>query len=257
MASWRFGLSRAATIAVSAGLLLACWVPTTAWSLDFPGAEEARAGMVGEVEREAAMAGEMTGVAALDPRLLEAMRHVPRHVFVPEELWPYAYGSHPLPLGFDQNLSAPFITALMVHLAGIEEGAVVYETGTDTGYMAAILAELGAEVYTIEVIEPLAAIATRILDHLGYDQVHVRYEDGYFGWPEHAPFDAVIIKEAIDHVPRPLLEQLRPGGRLVMPLGPEDGPQILTVVERRPDGELLQRPVLPVRFSPLQGGERT
>jgi protein-L-isoaspartate(D-aspartate) O-methyltransferase len=238
-------------------MVLACWLPTAASALDFDGAERQRAEMVAEIEREAALAGGMTGVETLDARLLEAMRRVPRHVFVPEQLWPHAYGSHPLPLGFDQNLSAPFIIALMVHLAEVEEGSVVYETGTDTGYMAAILAELGAEVYTVEVIEPLAEIALRILDHLGYDRIRVRHEDGYFGWPEHAPFDAVIVKEAIDHVPRPLLEQLRPGGRLVMPLGPADGPQILTVIERRADGELLQRPVLPVRFSPLQGGERT
>lgn len=213
--------------------------------------------MVRLLEFEAQIATAEAGTPAIGEDVLAAMRKVPRHVFVPPEWRMHAYGNHPLPLGFGQNLSAPFVLALMIEVAEIDTDSVVFETGTDTGYMAALLGELVREVYSVEVIEPLAEIARAILGELGYDNVHVRFEDGYFGWAEHAPYDAIIVKEAIDHVPRPLLEQLAPGGRLVMPLGPEDGPQQLTVVTRATDGSFTRRDVLPVRFAPLQGGERT
>jgi protein-L-isoaspartate(D-aspartate) O-methyltransferase len=220
-------------------------------------AAEARAGMVARVEAEIRAIAEETGIAEVDRRVLDVMAEIPRHVFVPEELRPFAYTPHPLPLGHGQNLSAPFLAALMTHLAEVGPGDVVFETGTDTGYQAAVLARLVDRVYSVEVIEPLAEEAIRILDELGYDNIEVKADDGYYGWAEHGPFDAIILKEAIDHVPAPLVDQLKPGGRLVMPLGPDRGPQILTVVVKCEVGTLTGRAVLPVRFSPLQGGERT
>jgi protein-L-isoaspartate(D-aspartate) O-methyltransferase len=212
--------------------------------------------MVRIVQLEAMMVSRETGITEIDPRVLDAMRAVPRHAFVPEELRRFAYGNHPLPLGHDQNLAAPLLVALMTHLAALKPDDVVYETGTDVGYHAAVLSELVAQVYTVEVIEPLAEQAARLLKELAYDNVHAKAADGYYGWPEHGPYDAMIIKEAIDHVPPPLLRQLRRGGRLVIPLGPAHGPQELTVVTKDQNGGVTERRIMPVRFSPLQGGER-
>ena len=243
------------TLAVLALLALPATGPAAEGSL--PDAERLRALMVRQVEVETVLTAEVTGVERLDPRVMAAMRKVPRHAFVPEPLRPHAYGAHPLPLGHDQNLTAPFLIGLMVHLAAVDEDSLVFETGTDTGYMAAVLGEIVREVYSTEIIAPLAEIAAVLIGEMGYDNVHVRAEDGYFGWPEQGPFDAIIVKEAIDHLPPPLVAQLRPGGRLVMPLGRGDGPQMLVVVTRREGGRLEQRAVLPVRFAPIQGGERT
>jgi protein-L-isoaspartate(D-aspartate) O-methyltransferase len=217
----------------------------------------ARNEMVRIIELETMMLSAQTGITEIDPRVLDAMREVPRHAFVPEALRAYAYGNHPLPVGHEQNIAAPFLAALMTHLAHVEAGDVVFETGTDVGYQAALLANLGADVYSVEVVAPLADQATRLLKELGYDHVYVLESDGYYGWPAHAPFDAIIVKEAIDHVPPPLLGQLKRGGRLVMPLGPSGGPQYLTVVTKGVDGKVSERHIMPVRFSPLQGGERT
>jgi protein-L-isoaspartate(D-aspartate) O-methyltransferase len=213
--------------------------------------------MVRIIELQVAMLSAETGIEQLDPRVLEVMREVPRHVFVPEPLRAYAYGDHPLPVTSDQNIAAPFLAALMTHLAGVEAGDVVFETGTDVGYQAALLSGLGAEVYSVELEEELADQAARRLKELHYDSVHVQASDGYYGWAAHAPFDAVIIKEAIDHVPPPLLGQLKRGGRLVMPLGSVAGPQYLTLILKGADGKVSEQRIMPVRFSPLQGGERT
>lgn len=216
-----------------------------------------RAEMVRHIELEALMISAETGIPELDPRVLDAMRQVPRDAFVPEELRTYAYRPHPLPVGYDQNLAAPLLAALMTHLAAVEDGDIAFETGTDVGYQAALLSELGAEVYSVEVVEPLADQAARTLKDLGYEHIFVQAGDGYFGWPERGPFDVMVIKEAIDHVPPPLLHQLKRGGRMVIPLGPARGPQYLTVVTRDEAGRVSERRVMPVRFSPLQGGERT
>lgn len=213
--------------------------------------------MVAEVEDWTELTSRATGVKTLDPKVLAAMREVPRHVFLPETLWPYAYGSHPLPVGYEQNLASPFLVALMTHLAGLEAGDVVFETGTGAGYHAAVLSRLGVEVYSVEVVEPLAARAAERLALLEVPQVHVRQGDGYYGWPEQGPYDAIIIKEALDHLPAPLLKQLKPGGRMVVPLSAGGGDQYLTVVQKSAAGALSRTRVLPVRFSPLQGGERT
>jgi protein-L-isoaspartate(D-aspartate) O-methyltransferase len=217
----------------------------------------ARHEMVRIVEFQITMLRAETGIEQLDPRVIAAMREVPRHAFVPEPLRAYAYGDHPLPVSPDQNIAAPLLVALMTHLADVEAGDVVFETGTDVGYQAALLSDLGAEVYSVEVEEPLADQAARLLKELHYDNVHVQASDGYYGWAAHAPYDAMIIKEAIDHVPPPLLSQLKRGGRMVMPLGPAGGPQYLTLIIKDADGKVREERIMPVRFSPLQGGERT
>jgi protein-L-isoaspartate(D-aspartate) O-methyltransferase len=205
----------------------------------------ARHEMVRIIEVEVMMLSGETGIGELDPRVLDVMREVPRHAFVPEALRAYAYGNHPLPVSPEQNI------------ADVKSGDVVFETGTDVGYQAALLADLGAEVYSVEVVEPLADQAALLLKELQYDNVHVEANDGYFGWAAHAPYDAMIIKEAIDHVPPPLLGQLKRGGRMVLPLGPAAGPQYLTLIIKDADGKVSEQRIMPVRFSPLQGGERT
>ena len=217
----------------------------------------ARHEMVRIIELQIAMLSDETGIEQLDPRVLQVMREVPRHAFVPEPLRAYAYGDHPLPVSPDQNIAAPLLAALMTHLAEVEAGDVVFETGTDVGYQAALLSDLGAEVYSVELDEPLADHAARLLKELHYENVHVEASDGYFGWAAHAPYDAMVIKEAIDHVPPPLLGQLKRGGRMVLPLGPARGPQYLTVIAKGADGKVSEQRIMPVRFSPLQGGERT
>ena len=240
---------RSALVVIMLGTL-----PAQAWAAD---AAAERAAMIRQVELEALMLSGETGIAEIDPRILAALAEVPRHAFVPEMLRAYAYQPHPLPVGHEQNLAAPLLAALMTQLVAPEAGDVVFETGTDTGYHAALLSLLAAEVYSVEVVAPLAEHATRLLKELGYDNVFVREGDGYFGWAAKGPFDAMVIKEAIDHLPPPLLQQLAPGGRMVIPLGPARGPQYLTLVTRDAAGKLSERRIMPVRFSPLQGGERT
>lgn len=186
-----------------------------------------------------------------DPRVLEAMRRVPRHLFVPEDAQSEAYADHPLSIGHDQTISQPYIVALMSQLAEIARGDRVLEIGTGSGYQAAVLAELGAEVYTIEIVEPLAREAEARLRRLGYDRVHVRAGDGYGGWPEHAPFDAVIVTAAPPRIPDPLREQLAVGAHLV---APEGGGMVqqLVVLTRTAEG-YDRRDVIPVLFVPMTG----
>jgi len=218
--------------------------------------EIARHHMVAVVEEEVRLLSEETGIKTIDSRVLEAMRAVPRHDFVPARIKAFAYNNHPLPIGHDQNLAAPLLIALMTHLAELEPDDAVFETGTGAGYHAAVLSRLVKNVYSVEVIEPLAHRAARMLKDRKDANVIVQAGDGYEGWLAHAPFDAIILKESLDHIPVPLLRQLKPGGRLVMPLGPADGAQDLTVIRRTADGRLTQKSIMPVRFSPMQGGER-
>lgn len=244
------------------GLVLAKVLLATALLGAVPAAQEpdpatARAEMVRRIEAEAAATASITGVDRIEPRVLEAMAEVPRERFVPAALRDRAYGPGPLPVHPEQNLAAPFLTALMLHLAEIQPGDNVLETGTDTGYQAALLVRLGARVASVEILPELVALARRLLADQPAERLAIAEGDGYNGWPERGPFDAIIVKEAVDHLPPPLLAQLEPGGRLVLPLGPADGPQHLTVVVRRPDDRLELRRVLPVRFSPFQRGGRT
>ena len=184
-----------------------------------------------------------------DPRVLAAMRKVPRHEFVPEEQRPHAYEDHPLPIGHDQTISQPFIVAAMTELAQVGPGTRVLEIGTGSGYQAAVLAELGAEVFSIEIVEPLARSAAATLDRLGY-RVTVRAGDGYQGWPDRAPFDVILVTAAPPRIPEPLQQQLVDGGRLVIPVG--DRYQELVVLTRR-GNQLDRRSVFPVRFVPMTG----
>jgi len=184
-------------------------------------------------------------------RVLAAMTKVPRHRFVPEHLADAAYEDHPLPIGYNQTISQPYIVALMTELLQLQLGARVLEVGTGSGYQAAILAEVGAQVYSLEILEPLAKTSAELLQGLGYTSVQVKQGDGYLGWPEHAPYDAIIVTAAADHVPPPLVEQLKPGGRLVIPVGGDRLQQSLLLLEKDADGSVTTHNVAPVLFVPL------
>lgn len=186
-----------------------------------------------------------------DARVLAVMGKVPRHEFVPASLRAQAYGDHPLPIGYDQTISQPFIVAFMTEKLEPKPTDKVLEIGTGSGYQAAVLAELVREVYTIEIVEPLARRAEADLKRLGYTNVMVRAGDGYKGWPEAAPFDAVIVTCAPEHVPQPLMDQLKEGGRMIIPVGPV-GDQELYVLRKKGD-KVEKRAVLPVRFVPMTG----
>jgi len=182
-------------------------------------------------------------------RVLSALRKVPREEFVPAEYRAESYTDKPLPIGYDQTISQPFIVAFMTEALQPQPTDRVLEVGTGSGYQAAILAELVAEVYSIEIIEPLAKNAEATLQHLGYKNVHVKTGDGYKGWPEHAPFDSIIVTCAPEHVPQPLLDQLKEGGRMIIPVGAKFA-QELYLFEKK-NGRLQQSAVLPVRFVPM------
>jgi protein-L-isoaspartate(D-aspartate) O-methyltransferase len=184
-----------------------------------------------------------------DPRTLRAMAKVPREKFVPNELRNSAYDDRPLPIGYGQTISQPFIVALMTQRLQPKASDRVLEIGTGSGYQAAILSELAGEVYTIEIVRPLAQHAEVVLRELGYNHVHVKAGDGYKGWPEHAPFDGIIVTAAPDHIPQPLVEQLKEGGRMVIPVG-KTGAQMLYLLEKR-GGKIKQKAVIPVKFVPF------
>ena len=186
-----------------------------------------------------------------EERVLAAMTKVPREEFVPQDSRAASYTDQPLPIGYGQTISQPFIVAFMTEQLRLAPGDRVLEIGTGSGYQAAILAEIVAEVYSIEIIEPLAKTAEVTLERLGYKNVHVKAGDGYKGWPEHASFDVVIVTCAPDHVPQPLVDQLKEGGRMIIPVG-GFGDQELYLLEKK-NGQLEQRAVLPVRFVPMAG----
>jgi protein-L-isoaspartate(D-aspartate) O-methyltransferase len=186
-----------------------------------------------------------------DPAILEAIGSVPRHLLVPAEVRAEAYKDHPLPIGHSQTISQPSLVALMTHLLRPDPDDVVLEVGTGSGYQAAILSRLVHRVFTIEIVEPLAERARRSLAELGTGNVEVRHGDGYLGWPEHAPFDAIIVTAGADHVPEPLIDQLKPGGHMVIPVGPRDAVQQLRVITKDEKGKVTEEIVSWVRFVPL------
>ncbi len=202
--------------------------------------------------REAMVKNQLMAGGISDPSVLEAMKEVPRHEFVPLAMRPFAYADGPLPIGHGQTISQPFIVAYMTQALELTKDDTVLEIGTGSGYQAAILGKMVKEVYTIEIVPPLAESAKEVLDRLGFKNVHVKEGDGYLGWPEKAPFDAIIVTCAPDHVPEPLVGQLKEGGRLIIPVGEKGGIQQLVVL-RKKDGKILQQNKLDVRFVPMTG----
>jgi protein-L-isoaspartate(D-aspartate) O-methyltransferase len=197
----------------------------------------------------------MIGKLGLDERVMDAMAKVPRHEFVPVEAQAMAYANFPLPIGYRKTISQPFMVALMTDLLDVRPGDAVLEVGTGLGYQAAILAQLAAMVYSVELIDDLAKQAKQRLNRRGYANVQVRVGNGYHGWPEHAPFDKVIVTAAPDLIPPPLIYQLKPGGRMVLPIGLPDA-QRLVVVDKDHDGRLTTKELLPVRFSVLDESDQ-
>jgi len=193
------------------------------------------------------------GKQAFDESVMAVMARVPRHEFVPAGQVAFAYRNRPLPIGHGQTISQPYIVALMTDLARAEPGHTVLEVGTGSGYQAAVMAHLAKAVYTIEIIEPLGLEAAQRLRTLGYTNVEVRVGDGYHGWAEHAPYDVILVTAAASHIPPPLIRQLKPGGRMVIPVGASFMVQQLMLVEKNLDGTISSRQILPVRFVPLTG----
>jgi protein-L-isoaspartate(D-aspartate) O-methyltransferase len=208
-------------------------------------------------QREQMVQQGVIGWGIEDERVIEAMRRTPRHAFVPEDYRDQAYENHPLPIGFGQTISQPYIVALMTQELDLEPGDVVLEIGTGSGYQAAVLAELGLEVYTMEIIEPLAEAAEARLARLGYENVELKHADGYNGWEERAPYGAIIVTAAPDHVPQPLLTQLKIDGVMVIPVGPVGGYQELWRITRVDDTGFERESLGGVRFVPLTRQEGT
>jgi protein-L-isoaspartate(D-aspartate) O-methyltransferase len=204
-------------------------------------------------ERAAMVKSQIEARGVSDPVVLRAMRLVPRHAFVPASQQAYAYDDTPLPIGYGQTISQPYIVAFMTEALKLDPNSLVLEIGTGSGYQAAVAAEVAKEVYTIEIVEPLADSAAELLKQLGYENVHVKAGDGYYGWPEAGPFDAIIGTAAADRTPPPLIEQLKPGGRMVLPVGNQLGMQSLILLTKDARGELHQDKVLSVMFVPMTG----
>jgi protein-L-isoaspartate(D-aspartate) O-methyltransferase len=190
---------------------------------------------------------------ALDERVMRALAKVPRHEFVPADDREFAYENRPLPIGHGQTISQPYIVAIMTDLVEPTAGCRALEVGTGSGYQAAILGELCDEVYTVEIVEALGVSARERLARLGYRNVAVRLGDGYYGWKEHAPFDAILVTAVSSHIPPPLLAQLKPGGRMILPIGTRFTAQELVLVSKDSEGRVTTRQILPVRFVPLTG----
>ncbi|MDH3647601.1 MAG: protein-L-isoaspartate(D-aspartate) O-methyltransferase [Gammaproteobacteria bacterium] len=228
-------MSKVALTAVAILTAISC----TAQERDMPAPQA----MLEEIRR--------SGPPTVSERVLTAMERVARHEFVPASHRAAAYENRPLPIGAGQTISQPYIVALMTDLADVNKDSVVFEVGTGSGYQAAVLAEMVKHVYTIEIVDMLADRAAQTLQRLGYDNVSVKAGDGYAGWPEHAPFDAILVTAAPETVPKPLIEQLKPGGRLVIPVGPEFRTQILKVLTKNEDGSIDTHNVAPVIFVPF------
>ena len=234
------------------GVLIACALAMDADAQDRYAAQ--KKAMLEEIARTTRETASETGRAVLSDRVMQALGRVPRHRLVLPADEAQAYRDRPLSIGLGQTISQPFIVALMTDLLDVKPGDKILEIGTGSGYQAAVLAELGARVYTIEIVEPLGREAAKRLKALGYDKIETRIGDGFRGWAEQAPFDGIIVTAAPSDIPPELTRQLKPGGKLVSPLGPQLGTQTLYVVDNQADGKIARRPVLAVRFVPLTGG---
>lgn len=213
-----------------------------------------RAMLIEAIKTDVEETASYIGTAALQTKVMRAMASVPRHRFVPKHQQRYAYKNRPLPIGYGQTISQPYIVALMTHLLDLKSTDKVLEIGTGSGYQAAILAELVDAVYTVEIVPELAKRAKSTFAKLNLGRIQSKLGDGYYGWEEHAPFDAIIVTAAASHVPPPLLKQLKPGGRMVIPVGSRFYVQYLVVINKDEHEKLNTRKVLPVRFVPLTGG---
>jgi protein-L-isoaspartate(D-aspartate) O-methyltransferase len=212
-----------------------------------------RQAMIEKIEQAVSQTRHYLDKSAFNRQVMEVMATVPRHSFVPADQLDYAYENRPLPIGHGQTISQPYIVALMTDLIETRPEHRVLEIGTGSAYQAAVLAQLVDQVYSIEIIKPLAETASSRLSWLGYDNVHSRIGDGYYGWPEAGPFDAIVVTAASSHVPPPLISQLKPGGRMVIPVGSRFMTQQLLFVEKDAEGKVFTRQVMPVRFVPLTG----
>lgn len=213
--------------------------------------EKLRHKMIEEVIADITHEAPNTGSPTLSPDVIKAMKKVKRHLFVPASLIENSYLNRPLPIGYGQTISQPLIVAMMTELMHLKDSDKVLEIGTGSGYQAAILGEIVKSVYSIEIIRPLGEQAAERLKSLGYDNVRVRISDGYYGWPEVAPFDSIIVTAAASYVPPALIEQLKPGGRILIPLGMHFMTQYLMLIEKQQDGSVTSRQILPVRFVPF------
>ena len=234
----------------AAALLLALIGPQPAVGQDFASERQRMVQDIGALVRDTRAE---IGKSAFDERVMSVMARVPRHEFVPADQVASAYRNRPLPIGHGQTISQPYIVALMTDLARTLPEHKVLEVGTGSGYQAAVMAHLVKDVYTIEIVEPLGLAAAQRLKALGYGNVQVRVGDGYNGWDEHAPYDVILVTAAASHIPPPLLRQLKPGGRMVIPVGAAFMVQQLMLVEKHLDGTVSTRQILPVAFVPLTG----
>ena len=214
---------------------------------------KARKELVQMIEQDVRATEIYIGSSTLEPRVMQAMGKVARHAFVPERYRYYSYENRPLPIGHGQTISQPYIVALMTDLLSVRPTDKALEVGTGSGYQAAILAELVDKVYSIEIIDELAEQAASVLEQQGYKNVHTRTGDGYYGWPEQAPFDVIVVTAAAGHIPPPLIKQLKPGGRMVIPVGSRFMTQQLVLVLKDNEGKVTTRQMLPVIFVPLTG----
>jgi protein-L-isoaspartate(D-aspartate) O-methyltransferase len=218
-----------------------------------PDWEERRRQMVAEIREDVIATRTYIGKGTLRREVLAAMSRVPRHAFVPAAMASRAYENRPLPIGHGQTISQPYIVALMTDLLEPEPGDLILEVGTGSGYQAAVLAELAGEIRTIEIIPELSRNAEAVFQRLGYTRIQSRQGDGYFGWPDGGRYDGIIVTAAADHVPPPLVRQLKEGGRMVIPVGERFSVQYLLLITKDQDGKVVTRPILPVRFVPLTG----
>ena len=210
--------------------------------------------MVSAIEDDVLLTEKYINKKSFNKIVMQAMNTVPRHEFVPADMRAKAYENRPLPIGFGQTISQPYIVALMTDLLQPQPDQRVLEIGTGSGYQAAVLSQLMAQVYSIEIIEELGKSSTELLTQLGYDNIETRIADGYNGWPQHAPFDSIIVTAAISHIPPPLVQQLKKGGRMLIPVGTRFQTQYLTLVEKDLQGKVTTRQLLPVIFVPFTGG---
>ena len=231
--------------------LIALLAAPAVWADEYAQARQQLMEEIGESVRDTSL---YLDKEALDPRVMATLARVPRHAFIPRRYQSMAYANRPLPIGHGQTISQPYIVALMTDLIKPQADQRVLEIGTGSGYQAAILAELTGQVFSIEIIEPLGEQARERLGNMGYDNVTVRIGDGYYGWEEHAPFDAIVVTAAASHIPPPLVKQLKPGGIMIIPVGSRFLTQQLVLVNKEQDGQLVTRQILPVRFVPLTGG---